>query len=319
MNRFRAWYQSKASRPLILAHRGDSFRGPENTLEAAELGFEAGADGWELDVRLTKDGVPVLLHDESLLRTTDVARRFEGDPREVSGFLVGEFTIDEVRSLDAGSWFVNRPSEPRSAEGFGSLDRLTEAHRARYESGRVRIPTLAEALALTVSFDGLVNVEIKPTSSDGTTLVNAVLSEVRSSGEADRVAISSFGHEIVSKVVALEPEVATGALVVSWHRESVSDLLRAVGADAVHAPPFDLNNAKSDVPVLVYTVNDAGPNGLAARLAEAGVSGLFTDDPASLAALCRITPSSTRTRSRLGIAGHRWAFPLDGTTRQRSR
>ncbi len=90
-NRFRAWYRSKWDRPLILAHRGDSFQAPENTLEAAKLGLDSGADGWELDVRLTRDGIPVVIHDESLARTTDVALKFAGDPRGLNGFLVERF------------------------------------------------------------------------------------------------------------------------------------------------------------------------------------------------------------------------------------
>ena len=295
-NRFRAWYRSAASRPLILAHRGDSFRAPENTLEAAGLGHEAGADGWELDVHLTGDGVPVVLHDESLLRTTDVARRFPDDPRADSGFLVGDFTLEEVRSLDAGSWFVDPAGGPRSAGHFETLHRLTEVDRARYASGSVRVPTLAEALEWTARVDWMVNVEIKPTSADPTARVDAVLSEVRASGTLDRVTISSFDLGIVASVAEREPGVATGALVSGPIDRPAADFLRALGADALHAPPFDLGTIPSGVPVLVYTVNDAGPDGLAGRLAGAGVAGLFTDDPASLTKRFSIIPSSGRTR-----------------------
>src|SRR5579875_1318608 len=116
--------KSARDRPLIIAHRGDSFHSPENTLEAARLGLEAGADAWELDVQMTRDGVPVVVHDESLLRTTDVASRFAGDPRGLDGFRVADFDLDEVRSLDAGSWFVDPRGGYRSAREFGTLDRL---------------------------------------------------------------------------------------------------------------------------------------------------------------------------------------------------
>ena len=64
---------------------------PENTLEAARLGRQAGAEAWELDVQLTRDGVAVVLHDESLSRTTDVAARFPGDPRGRDGYRVTDF------------------------------------------------------------------------------------------------------------------------------------------------------------------------------------------------------------------------------------
>jgi glycerophosphoryl diester phosphodiesterase len=307
MNRFRERYRSKSTRPMILAHRGDSFRAPENTLEAAKLGFEAGADGWELDVRLTKDGVPVLLHDESLLRTTDVARRFEGDPRASSGFLVGEFTLKEIRGLDAGSWFVDESGEPRSAIGFGTLDALASEDRALYASGAIRVPTLAEALEWTIEFDRCVNVEIKPGSGDADALVEAVISQVRASGAVDLVAISSFDLNVVAQVAAQEPEVATGALVAGPLDRPAGELLRILGADALHAPCLGLELPIEGVPVLVYTVNDAGPSGLAVRLAQGGVTGLFTDDPTSMTACFEVIPSSTRTRHRSGTVGHRWA------------
>ena len=146
---------------MIVAHRGDSFHAPENTLEAARLAWQAGADAWELDVQLTRDGVPIVLHDDSLVRTTDVATRFKDDPRAASGFRVSDFDFAEVRSLDAGSWFVAPDGglAPRSA--FGTLAQLEPASVAHYGSGKVTIPTLAEALRLTAELDWLVNVEIK--------------------------------------------------------------------------------------------------------------------------------------------------------------
>ena len=160
-NRFLTLLDSPRDRPLIIAHRGDSFHAPENTLEAARLGRETGADAWELDVHLTRDDVPVVIHDESLLRTTDVAIRFAGDPRGRDGFRVSDFDLDEVRSLDAGSWFVARDGDPRSACDFGTLDRLDPVAVEHFRSGSVRIPTLEEALLFTRDQDWLVNVEIK--------------------------------------------------------------------------------------------------------------------------------------------------------------
>jgi glycerophosphoryl diester phosphodiesterase len=296
-NRFRAWYRSQQSRPLILAHRGDSYQAPENTLEAARLGLDSGADGWELDVRLTRDAVPVVFHDESLSRTTDVAHRYEGDRRAAAGFLVSDFLFEEIRTLDAGSWFVDPSGSTRSAAGFGSLRHLTEFDLALYSSGKVRVPSLAEALALTSRLDRLVNVEIKPTEGDRDALVDTVLREIRASNALPLVTVSSFDHEVVKRVVAKEPGVATGALVEGPLDRPVAELLRWIGADALHAPPSVVGPATLGVSVLIYTVNDAGPGGLAERLAEAGVAGLFTDDPASLAPRLSVTRSSRRTRS----------------------
>ncbi len=70
------------------------------------LASEAGAEAWELDVQLTRDGVAVVFHDETLSRTTDVADRFGDDPRGRDGFRLADFDWCEIASLDAGSWFV---------------------------------------------------------------------------------------------------------------------------------------------------------------------------------------------------------------------
>jgi glycerophosphoryl diester phosphodiesterase len=252
-------------------------------MEAARLGLEAGADGWELDVRLTLDGHPVVLHDESLLRTTDVARQFEGDSRGISGFLIGQFTLHEVRSLDAGSWFVADSDEPRSAKGFGTLDRLSAAERAHYGTGKVRIPTLVEALRWTKDRGWLVNVEIKPTTEEVDLLVGMVLDAIGSARAWDCVTISSFDHDVVEAVVLRESRVATGALISGPLDAATESRLEILDVDAVHGPPWSAD-PKSGRPLLVYTVNDSGLEGLASRLAASGVAGLFSDDPIGMAA-----------------------------------
>ncbi|WP_435010298.1 glycerophosphodiester phosphodiesterase [Tundrisphaera lichenicola] len=270
---------------MILAHRGDSFHAPENTLEAARLGYEAGADGWELDVQLTRDRIPVVLHDESLGRTTDVARKFSGDPRMASGFQVADFTLDEIKSLDAGSWFVDPSGGARSATGFGTLARLDSKARTRYASGLVRIPTLAEALELTKSLDWAVNVEIKPSMGQRNSLVDAVLGAIRTSSTEDRVTVSSFDHETVRSVAKLEPGVATGALVLDGAIPDGDSLVEGVGAEALHAPFEAILLGKIKVvnrPLLTYTVNTSGLSGPILGLAAMGVMGIFTDDPAGL-------------------------------------
>jgi glycerophosphoryl diester phosphodiesterase len=278
-------------RPLILAHRGDSFRAPENTMEAARLGFEAGADGWELDVRLTLDGHPVVIHDESLLRTTDVASKFANDPRGIAGFLVGQFTLEEVQSLDAGSWFVSSTSgEARSARGFGTLEQLDPAWLAHYGSGAVRIPSLIEALQWTMEAGWLVNVEIKPTTLDADPLVQAVLKAAEATSSWESLTISSFDHQVVETVAVREPRTATGALISGPLDSRTETWMKALGIDAVHGPPWS-SESRLGRPLLVYTVNDARTGGLAWELATGGVAGIFTDDPLSMTALFDVNRS----------------------------
>jgi glycerophosphoryl diester phosphodiesterase len=297
------------ARPLIIAHRGDSFHAPENTLEAARLARAAGADAWELDVHLTRDGAPVVLHDESLLRTTDVAQRFAGDPRSAGGFQVADFDLVEVRTLDAGSWFVDPAGGRRSAAHFGTSDRVAGAARAGFTSGSVRVPTLAEALRLTAELDWLVNVEVKsfPTTPGG--LLGAVLELVAATGTAGRVLISSFDHAEIARCVRhpLGRGLATGVLALTpldrperYVRDEVGALayhpsaeVLGAGSNAYRRAPASHTLRHDDlaalrargVPVLVFTVNDARPDGLAAHLAAAGVDALFSDDPRGLVAL----------------------------------
>jgi glycerophosphoryl diester phosphodiesterase len=95
------------ARPTNIAHRGASAAAPEHTLAAYELALKHGSDFVEPDLQMTKDGVLVCLHDTTLERTTDVAKVFPDRAKEVNGrktWPVTEFTMEEVRKLDAGSW-----------------------------------------------------------------------------------------------------------------------------------------------------------------------------------------------------------------------
>jgi glycerophosphoryl diester phosphodiesterase len=293
---------SRASGPVILAHRGDSFRAPENTLEAARLAWESGAPAWELDVQLTRDGVPIVIHDESLLRTTDVARRFDGDPRGEDGFRVADFDFEEIRTLDAGSWFIAGDGGPRSARAFGTRDRLDPSWIAHCASGAVRVPTLAEALAFTHEHNWLVNVEIKSFPERPTGLVECVLEEIARTATAPRVLISSFDHADIAAAHHPAREYALGILAATPLYRIHEYAVELVGAQTVHLSAAvvgsrgiayrrkrsaqslaDLSLLKdAAIPVLVYTVNEHGPGSLAEDLAEIGASGLFTDDPGGM-------------------------------------
>ncbi len=95
------------TKPTLIAHRGASADAPEHTLAAYELALKLGADFVEPDLQMTKDGVLVCLHDTTLERTTDVAKVFPDRAKEVNGkktWPVAEFTLEEIRKLDAGSW-----------------------------------------------------------------------------------------------------------------------------------------------------------------------------------------------------------------------
>ncbi|MGB9605325.1 MAG: glycerophosphodiester phosphodiesterase family protein [Bryobacteraceae bacterium] len=99
-------------RKILIAHRGASAYAPENTLPAYRLAIEQGADYVEQDLQITRDGVLVCLHDVTLERTTDAARVYPERARkeqvggkEVRRWLAVDFTLEEIKRLDAGAWF----------------------------------------------------------------------------------------------------------------------------------------------------------------------------------------------------------------------
>jgi glycerophosphoryl diester phosphodiesterase len=304
-NLFLALLNDRGADSLIIAHRGDSFHAPENTIEAARSAQQAGAPAWELDVQLTRDGVAIVLHDDSLLRTTDVAIRFKEDPRAGSGFRVADFDLAEVRTLDAGSWFVDPNGGPRSARWFGTLEKLEVSSIEHYRSGRVKIPTLAEALLLTLECDWFVNVEIKSFPDHREGLVEQVLQTIAHTGAGPRSLISSFDHSDVA-YAANRPgrEYAAGVLTSTPLYRTDTYAADHVGADTVHVSAEVLGSEsiayrrrpagrslrtdliselkKRHMPILAYTVNDHGPDSLAEHMAQIGVDGLFTDDPHGL-------------------------------------
>ena len=282
----------------IFAHRGDSFHAPENTLEAAQRGLDAGAEGWEFDVQLTRDGKAIVLHDDSLMRTTDVAVRFVGDPRAGRRFLAADFDLEEIKTLDAGSWFVRPDGAERSARAFGTLETMGEEDRAHFASGEVSIPTLGEALDWTRAQGWRVNVELKSFPLADSRRIDAVVGLLKESNLEGGLIVSSFDHQDLVEIRKRWKEVFLGALAVTPLANPAA-YLRSIGATSYHVSRelvgleslAYLNHPGPDglrvgdlrelhaggFPVHVYTVNDPSE---AAVLEEAGVSGIFSDDPA---------------------------------------
>lgn len=232
--------------------------------------------------------------------------RFAGDPRGDSGFLVSDFDLDELRTLDAGSWFLEPDGGPRTASGFGTLACLkVEAHE-RFASGSIRVPTLVEALRLTDRLNWMVNVELKSFPNTNPSLLDAVLVTIDATETAARVLISSFDHGDVARGPASARDRHRRP---HRHAACLPPGIRPRAGRCRFLPPLDgrpwrrirrlpsppLTPGAADqrpdraegrgIPVLAYTVNDARRDGLAAHLAEAGIGGLFSDDPGRLRTL----------------------------------
>jgi len=162
------------AKPALIAHRGASTLAPENTLAAAELAVVNQAFGFETDVRITLDGVPVLMHDKTLERTTNIAEVF---PERVKD-IVSSFTMDELKQLNAGLWFIQK-------DPFGTIN---AGHVSQTQLGINQgqsIPTLSEMLVLmerrgmVIIFDMHYPPSNHPHYSD---FLDVVLTECRKSG-----------------------------------------------------------------------------------------------------------------------------------------
>lgn len=125
-------------KPGIVAHRGASHLAPENTIEAAELAINYGCVGWESDVMISYDGVPFLMHDSTLKRTTNIEAIFS----DRADLRASNFTLSEIKQLDAGSWFVDNDPYYAIAKGL-----ITPTQAEEYRG--IKIPTFEEALNFT--------------------------------------------------------------------------------------------------------------------------------------------------------------------------
>lgn len=162
----------------IFAHRGFSGYYPENTMLAFKKAIEIGVDGIELDVQLTKDNTVVIIHDETIDRTTN------GDG------LVKSYTYDELKKFDASFKFNNF--------GFN------------------RIPTLEEYFLLVKDLDIITNIELKTSVYQYLGIEASVLELIKKYNLEDKVIISSFNHFSILRMKKLAPQIKCGFLSEDW-------------------------------------------------------------------------------------------------------
>jgi len=234
--------------PLFIAHRGLSARCPENTLAAFNGAIDAGAHMIELDVCLSKDRHLVVIHDETVDRTTNGAGA------------VKALTLDQLGRLDAGSWF-----DPRF--------------------NKERLPTLAQVLD-AVKGHLMVNIEIKPEAfePDGPTdaVERQVLSLVREKNMLDEVLVSSFEWLMLENIRKLESGIALGLLSDVPADERLRHWYQRINAFSWH-PDFRVLTQQQveslhalGARVFPYAVDGRiDSRGMLAM----GVDGLIVDDP----------------------------------------
>jgi len=275
----RAFRDALAEQAILnIAHAGASSLAPQNTLAAGRMALDSGADVWGVDVRRTQDGVLVLMHDETLSRTTNVEELFPSR----SPWRVADFTLSEIRTLDAGSWFVQEDPFDQIAQGNVSPGTV-----ASYVGEPM--PTLREVLDFIATNNWLIDIEIKAPLEVELDILAAELEElVRKTGTVDRVLVSSFNHDILREVHRLAPAIPIGALVILPPLNAL-ETLQALGIE-VYLPSAvaftssllaDLEEA--GIYVILWTYNSERQLEYAAGLP--GVDGIYTDFPQRLAAL----------------------------------
>jgi glycerophosphoryl diester phosphodiesterase len=265
---------------LNIAHRGARSLAPENTLLAARRGLEAGADLWETDLAVTRDEQLILFHDDLLLRTTDVKRRYPdraGDPFTT-------FRLEEIRSLDAGSWFVEADPHGQIASGA-----VSEAAQAACRG--IRVPTLEEALVFTMDAGWKLNLELKflPAPMADFPVVPHVLALIDRVGIGpDQVLISSFKHAWLEEIRTRRPELEIQALL-GYFTDRPLDwgplAFRTYNVRHTLIRDEDIVLRKEQgYSINLFTVNDAADM---RRFMDLGADGIITDFPQRLALLRR--------------------------------
>ena len=250
-------------RPWVVAHRGYRAKYPENTLAAFEAAISVEADMIELDVCLTRDRVPVVIHDKALDRTTD------------GKGLVSEHTLAEIQKLDTGSWF-------------------------NAEFKEESIPTLEEVM-LKIRGRITVNIEIKPESFEAPAPADAIETQVcklvEMLGMADSVLISSFEHFFFARIQRWyrEQKKLTALRVAPLQEAPIDDeiavaLCRRQKAYSYHPDESLVTRSliqmlKADgYQIFPYTINDEKRM---EQLIRWGVSGIISDEPERLVKVIR--------------------------------
>lgn len=246
----------ESPRPLVFAHRGGARLAPENTLAAFDNGLALGADGIEIDVQLSADGVPMVIHDKTLDRTTDRVGAVHG------------FTADELARVDAGYRFERAGAFPFRGQGIG-------------------VPTLRAVLARYP--DTRVIIEMKGGEPE---LARAVAYEVRHAGAVGRVCVGSFYQASIVALRDEAPEIVTSASQpeAQWalHRSWVRwpwigprpyvafQVPERAGRLRVVTPAFVDQVHREGQVIQVWVINDE-PD--IRRLLDWGIDGVISDRP----------------------------------------
>jgi glycerophosphoryl diester phosphodiesterase len=235
------------SRPLLIGHRGYPARYPENTLASFRAAVDNGCDMIELDVTLTRDRRVVVIHDDTLDRTTTGKGPVRGH------------TLAEIKALDAGSWFD-----------------------ARFAAERV--PELSEVMRLTAG-RCMLNIEIKESGFEADFPADAIEHQVaalvKTSGALERVIISSFNRRMLERIAAMDGPPAIAVISDRRADKRVLGMLLAMKAFSWHPQFTVLTRHQVDMlhaaglKVFPWTINTQAE---AKKVLALGVDGLICNE-----------------------------------------
>lgn len=233
---------------IVCAHRGASGHAPENTLTAIRLAMEIGAEMCEIDVQQTADDHLVVMHDDTLNRTTSG----KGN--------LWEMTLSELQQYDAGSWYDRRFAGER-------------------------LPAIEQVIAL-VRGKMALNIEIKLHGHERN-IAPLVVDTLRREKFENECVVSSFDRKVIDEIKSRAPELKTG-YIFDWRNFTPEVFRGSVELLSVHYSlidvPFLAQARAADKKVHVWTVNDQW---LTRRLIELGVDGMITNYPDRLFAVRR--------------------------------
>lgn len=243
----------------VISHRGANLVAPQNTLPAFEKSIEIGVDGFETDIHLTSDGVPVVCHNYTIDETSDGTGE------------VNKMTYDELRAFDFGSYFHEKFKGTKA-------------------------PSLEEFYTLCESADiEIMNVEIKPPLDGNMEIVAKTIDAAKAHGLFDKLLISSFSADVLVECKKVDPQCKTGFLYAPnkthFYKEMVFGYVKfakKIKADYLH-PHFSAVTKRyckklheNGIGINVWTVDK--PSTIT-KMMKCGVDGLITNDPETCKAL----------------------------------
>lgn len=237
----------------VISHRGANLDAPQNTIPAFVRSLEIGVDGFETDIHLSSDGVPVVCHNY----TIDDTSNGKGE--------VKSMTYEELRSYDFGSWFSDK---------FKGT----------------KIPSVEEFLTLCETADiEIMNIEIKPPLDGDMSIVAKTIEAVKAHGLFDKLLISSFSADVLVECKKVDPECKTGYLYAPNKKHSYTHMLfgyvefaKKIKADYLHPHFLSVNRRyvrrlhENGIGINVWTVDKEKT---ARKLLKLGVDGIITNDP----------------------------------------